>query len=295
MRTIVIASVMAVAAVGTPPATAQRLGNGQIAIDSGAAVVVQTVPGIRPAPLPPGMAPQGMPVGNAPAMPRGGGPRWGVAIGGHWWGGVRAPGGWRAYQRPVRGFLLPSYWFAPSFFITDFAIYGLDTPPYGYRWVRYYDDAVLVDGDGRVWDSVRGVDWDRGQGYGYDSPAYADQGYANQGHDDRRYDDHRYDDRSGQPGAGYAPPPPPPPSAAPVIQPIEGGQGYTRRYVAGGGYADGYWYPPTVTTTVTVQTAPIVTTTTTEYIETTYRPVRRVYHAPKRRVVHRCDCGCGCR
>ncbi|URW76118.1 RcnB family protein [Sphingomonas donggukensis] len=108
-----------------------------------------------------------------PTMPRTGNPgmRWGQSIGGRWHGGVRAPGGWAAYRRPARGWVLPGYWFAPSFYVNDYAAYGLGAPPYGYTWTRYYDDAVLVDGRGRVYDSVTGLDWDR---YAYDDRAYDD-------------------------------------------------------------------------------------------------------------------------
>ncbi len=38
------------------------------------------------------------------------GNRWGGKIGGRWNGGVKAPGGYKAYRRPNRGFRLPSYW-----------------------------------------------------------------------------------------------------------------------------------------------------------------------------------------
>lgn len=95
--------------------------------------------------------------------------RWGSKVGGHWWGGVNAPGGWNAYRRPVRGWTLPRYWVAPRFYVSDWSTYGLVQPPQGYTWVRYYDDAVLVDGRGSVYDSVSDVDWDQ-----YDDGAYAD-------------------------------------------------------------------------------------------------------------------------
>src|SRR5690606_10432659 len=70
--------------------------------------------------------------------------RWGEKVKGRWHGGWNAPGGWEAYQRPVRGWTLPSYWFSGGFWLTDWQGWGLARPPYGYHWVRYYDDAVLV-------------------------------------------------------------------------------------------------------------------------------------------------------
>jgi Ni/Co efflux regulator RcnB len=118
-----------------------------------------------------------------------GGSRWGTRVDGRWYGGVQAPGGWNAYRRPYRGWTLPTYWYAPSFFINDFSAFGLGAPPSGYTWSRYYDDAVLVDGHGRVYDSVGGLDWDR-----YDGASAYDDGegyYAEGGYDAR-------DDRGGR-------------------------------------------------------------------------------------------------
>ncbi|MDB5706508.1 MAG: Translation initiation factor 2 [Sphingomonas bacterium] len=218
--------------------------------------------------------------------------RWGGSVGGRWYGGSNAPGGWNAYRRPNRGWTLPRYWIAPSFFISDWGTYGLSTPPQGYNWTRYYDDAVLVDGRGRVMDSVDGIDWDSyddGQGYGGGGGyAEAGDGYAvaaGGGGGDG------YGAGYQQPPMNYAPPP--------IVQ----GGGYTTTYsssgyAGAGGYASGgYWYPPATTTTITVQSAPVVTTTTTEYIEetTSYAPVRRVYRAKRKwRPAPRRSCSCNC-
>lgn len=133
-----------------------------------------------------------------PPMIHGGQPRWGSKVSGRWWGGANAPGGWAAYRRPYRGYALPSYWIAPRFYISDWQSYGLTQPSYGYNWVRYYDDAVLVDGRGSVYDTRAGIDWDRyDNGYAGDDRVYAG-GYDDRGYDDRAYDDRGYDDR------GYA-------------------------------------------------------------------------------------------
>lgn len=108
-------------------------------------------------------------------------PRWGGHINNRWWGGMRAPGGWGAYRRPVRGFVLPGYWVSPNWYVNDWSNYGLYAPPVGYNWSRYYDDAVLVDGRGSVYDSVGGIGWDRFDGqdvdYTYRDDAY-DNGYG---------------------------------------------------------------------------------------------------------------------
>lgn len=119
-------------------------------------------------------------------------PRWGSHMQGRWWAGWRAPGGWGAYRRPVRGFVLPSFWISPSWYVNDWAGYGLATPPAGYTWSRYYDDAVLIDGRGSVYDTVSGVDWDG---------AFSDQGYAaEEGYAEGGYDGGAY----AAPGAPYA-------------------------------------------------------------------------------------------
>lgn len=133
--------------------------------------------------------------GGRPPIVRPGQPRWGSKVGGRWWGGANAPGGWAAYRRPYRGYALPSYWVAPRFYISDWQAYGLTQPSYGYNWVRYYDDAVLVDGRGSVYDTRGGIDWDR-----YDDGYYAsdDRVYADSGYDDRGYDDRGYDARYGR-------------------------------------------------------------------------------------------------
>jgi Ni/Co efflux regulator RcnB len=102
-------------------------------------------------------------------------PRWGGHINNRWWGGMRAPGGWGAYRRPVRGYVLPGYWVSPNWYINDWSTYGLYAPPAGYSWSRYYDDAVLVDGRGSVYDSVGGIGWDQYDGDGVDY-TYRDDG-----------------------------------------------------------------------------------------------------------------------
>lgn len=131
-------------------------------------------------------------------------PNWGGRWNGRWTGGWNAPGGWGGYRQPIRGYVLPSYWVAPQFGIANYASYGLSQPPYGYNWSRYYDDAVLADGNGRVWDSVRGVEWndyDEGYADGYEDGAQGDgyvdsAGYANGGY---------YDGAAGSvSGSGYA-------------------------------------------------------------------------------------------
>ncbi|UUL82727.1 RcnB family protein [Sphingomonas qomolangmaensis] len=245
----------------------------------------------------PGIAPT--PVVRAPLAPR---PliqpaRWGDRYQGRWHAGYRAPGGWTAYRRPVRGFGVPRYWIQPSFYIADFAGYGLGAPPQGYGWYRYYDDAVLIDQAGYVHDSVAGVEWNRdGRGYVDRAEPYRDTVYAARATDDAPMMGtvagaaiNRANDRGPQ-----APPPPPSqrrgadyaaasvPIAAPlradvrygergeVVQPLPGtmvdnapGTVTTRTYrprvitsqrtvmTTAGYVANGYYYPPVMTTTIT--------------------------------------------
>jgi len=211
--------------------------------------------------------------------------RWGGTFEGRWTAGTRAPGGWNAYRRPSRGWTLPRYWVAPNFYIGDYETYGLATPPVGYSWTRYYDDAVLVDARGRVWDSIGGVDWDR---YADD---YGSDGYGGgQYHADGGAD--YYSGRSDDRGVSYAPP----------REVVQSGGYSTTSYSSGyrhEGYASGgYWYPPATQTVVTVASAPVTTTTTTtEYIETRAVAPRRVWKARKvawkpRPKVRSCTCVC---
>ena len=102
--------------------------------------------------------------------------RWGSQVGGRWWGGANAPGGWAAYRQPFRGYRVPRYWVAPRFYVTDWNRYGLYQPSGGYNWVRYYDDAILVDGSGGVQDWRGGLDWDA-----YDRSDYGGDGRGSDG------------------------------------------------------------------------------------------------------------------
>lgn len=150
MRSVLIATVMLGGASG--PALAQQVRPG-----------VTYPTGTMQRPVMPPAAPQ-------VATPAG--PRWGQRIDGRWHGGVQAPGGYGAYRRPVRGFVLPRYWIQPGFYIANYQAYRLPPPPQGYGWSRYYDDAVLTDAYGRVYDSRSDIGWDAYEG-GY-ADAYPD-------------------------------------------------------------------------------------------------------------------------
>jgi Ni/Co efflux regulator RcnB len=249
-----------------------------------------------------------MPHSSAPHMMRGNPGRWGPMVGGRWEAGHRAPGGWSAYRRLGRGAMLPGYWRGSGFRVPDYLSFGLAAPPQGYGWVRYYDDAVLVDGGGRVWDSVDGIGWADAQADGY---AYAESS-----------------------AGGYPPPPlvpvgpdgydmPPPPGhggpmpyPAPYGPPQAYGPPAPCAQACPGAYYGGTFYGGSAqgtavytsggygasTTTVVIAPPPVTTTTVVEevvqeeVVSTTYvRKPRRVYHrAPVRRAKPRC-CVCGCR
>lgn len=200
------------------------------------------------------------------------GDRWGGMIEGRWYAGAQAPGGWRAYRRLGRGHHLPAYWMGGSFRIPDYLSWGLAAPPPGYFWVRYYDDAVLVDAGGNVWDSVGGIVWADG-----DAWADAGAGYAGAWSNSYSYSNAQvgagyrepiapvdpndyYDDA--YPG-GYAPPPaayPPPPAVQ--FQ----GSGYAGYYGSGSYRSGAYYYGAPIGSTVVI-TIPGATTTTTTITE----------------------------
>ena len=59
-------------------------------------------------------------------------------------GQFRYPSGY-AYRSWNVGQSLPQLLFGSAYFFTDYAALGLDSPPYGYQWVRYGPDALLVN------------------------------------------------------------------------------------------------------------------------------------------------------
>jgi Nickel/cobalt transporter regulator len=77
---------------------------------------------------------------------------------------VRGPNRRLDYQRPGYGFQLPRQWMSPEHAI-DYRDHGLDRPARGFGWSRYYNDMVLTDQWGRVYD-VAGYDDRNSQGVG---------------------------------------------------------------------------------------------------------------------------------
>lgn len=310
MRTLMIAAVVATMAFGGTAADAQRIGpRGKPGMPP------QGQPMPKPMPMPNRGSWQGAPRPNPQPMPmprpggwngggqwQGGGQwnggnrgqwngrsRWGGRIGGFWFAGVQAPGGWNGYVRVKRGKRLPGYWVSQNYIINDWQMYGLGAPPSGYYWSRYYNDAVLIDRDGQVYDSIGNVDWDRYQG-GY---AYDEDGPGGDG--GRDYP------RGPEPkGPGYGAGYPAPGYGGPGYNGSSSTQTYT--YTTGGGgyaggpppriaYGESYYVSPGSVVTVTMPGAvTTTTTTTTEYIYER-RVARKVWRKPARKW-HKPRCSC---
>jgi Ni/Co efflux regulator RcnB len=62
------------------------------------------------------------------------------------YGSYNAPRGYH-YQRWTYGEYLPSTYWARDYWLTSWWMFDLAMPPYGYEWVRYGDDALLVNVD----------------------------------------------------------------------------------------------------------------------------------------------------
>lgn len=93
------------------------------------------------------------------------------------------------YRMINRGGFVPTYWASPLYGVSNYGMYGFGQPHGGARWVRYYDDALMVGPDGRVMDGRYGMDWDRyGDRWDHDDrgiPVYVGDG-------DYRPSDHDY-------------------------------------------------------------------------------------------------------
>lgn len=69
------------------------------------------------------------------------------------------PFGW-GYQRYNIGWRMWPNYYHSSFWLNDPWEYRLPYAPPGYRWIRYYDDAILIDTwDGRVVDVIYNFFW----------------------------------------------------------------------------------------------------------------------------------------
>jgi hypothetical protein len=97
----------------------------------------------RPPSYPPGPHHPG--AGRPPGFRPVPGPRW------------RYPPGYR-YRRWTIGVVLPSLFLAPAYYYDDYWRMGLEGPPWGYQWVRYGPDLLLVNTrTGRIEDVIYGA------------------------------------------------------------------------------------------------------------------------------------------
>jgi Ni/Co efflux regulator RcnB len=60
------------------------------------------------------------------------------------WQSYNRPSGWY-YQRWVYGQIFPRIFWGRDYWLNDYWMFDLPIPPYGYVWVRYGDDAVLIN------------------------------------------------------------------------------------------------------------------------------------------------------
>jgi len=80
------------------------------------------------------------------------------------WNGRRVRlGGWAwpsgyGYQRWVVGGILPAIFLSQAYYYSDYGQLGFEAPPWGYQWVRYGPDLLLVNiATGQVADAEYGV------------------------------------------------------------------------------------------------------------------------------------------
>ena len=217
----------------------------------------------------------------------------------HRWGSH--PGrNWR-HSRLRRGGNIHFFWFAPQFHVSNWGAYGFYAPGEDQRWVRYYDDAYLIDSHGRVMDERYGVNWNR---YGEEweehdgVPGYrgawresSDEDEYAEDYGSEEYGEERGDMRGGhgemrerhvemRGHGGHGPMMPPP-----GYGPHPGGHGGSTTHVYGGGYGYGmYAYPIVIETVTTTGGGMYTEEVVEEYVETRHR---RRAHRPRRA---RCAC-----
>jgi hypothetical protein len=203
----------------------------------------------------------------------------------------RGPGPTGAgYHRPEYGYRIPAEWTASENYISDVESYDLPRPAAGFGWSRYYDDAVLTDQWGRVYDWREDINWaDHDARYADSRAARGDDN-----RNDRKSHGKRADYRGHWTGSW---------DGGPVqtyrgewrgtVRPHwnggSGGGGYGGSYGASYGYDAG---GTTVTTVIIQAAAPVMTTQTISYDEVSYVPVRaKVVRRWKPRPKPVCACG----
>jgi len=157
----------------------------------------------------------------------------------------------RHIRRFDRGHFVPQFWWGPQFQVNHWQMYGFPQPMPGHRWVRYYDDAYMIDGRGRVHEGRYGLDWDRyGDRWSRDEsgiPMYVGDGDWRPGEPEHEWAENAGEHHGRGGGWDYSEyGPGPAPACAPRRRGPCGGPG---RYPApapaygyGGGYGGGYAY-----------------------------------------------------
>lgn len=190
-----------------------------------------------------------------------------------------------------RGHRIPHFWFGPQFHVQNWQLYGFAQPRGGQRWVRYYDDAYLVDGDGLVMDGRYGLDWDAyGEQWDHEAgvPQYVGTGDFVPGPEDVEWVESQaphaappaYAGRGRYEGHAY------PPQGHPYPYGYQSYGHYPYGYGYQGGYGAYHW--GTITETITTVTTGGATSTRSHVIE--HQPPRqraRHHRAPAPRP---CDC-----
>lgn len=217
--------------------------------------------------------------GPGPMRPGGPGPMGPGGPGPMMHGGGGMHGGMNFPHRMRRGTVIPPFFFGSQFYLGDWQTYGFSDPGPDGRWIRYYDDAYLIDGGGRVLDERYGVQWDNyGEEWGdHDGiPAYrGDWREGGEGGEDYAEEEYREEHRGargGHQGGGYGGPghgPPPP--------------GYGNGAAYGGYYGYGAYAYPIVIETITTTGGGYSEEIVEEYVE-----IRQRHRARRPRV--RCQC-----
>jgi len=196
------------------------------------------------------------------------------------------------FQRRLhRGFVVPRFWFGPQFHVQNWQLYGFAQPGADQRWVRYYDDAYLIDRGGRIVDTREGLDWDEyGERWELEDgiPSYYGRNEYHPGerdyewveeHGDRDERHVRRERHGGHGGRGY--------EESWDYSAYGHGGGYGAPLppgvaVYGGGYGYGYYAYPIIieTTTSSAASSYIVEEVIEEVVETRRPRVRRA----------RCNC-----
>jgi hypothetical protein len=166
----------------------------------------------------------------------------------------------------------------PQFVVRNWHGYGFPQPFQGGRWIRYYDDALLIDRHGRVHDGRYGYDWDpHGDRWGYNDrgvPIYVGDGDFEPNGDDYEWAE-RWEEGEGDVYADRG----------------RGHGGPVQSHGYGHGYAGGYGYGcgcgPVVVTETTTTTAPVVEQVTTYEYVTEYVTHRAKAAPRKRKLIRR--------